>query len=272
MGERTKFVRENAKKHGIIGEKMTETERKFYQNSSKSWLSAVRSMETRGKKQLLPSNGNLYHYAGNNPLCYIDPDGRKAYSIKNGDTYRFFSDNSTLFEASEVGYDSIPIPFLGGIVQNAVNKVLGIKEIENNSLQDDIISANSKISDSIGVITGTSSSLGKTNKVFGFLGKNSNKASFLFFSVHLGAILLKGGIIAKDNLIGSLFGSDLYSSSHEGLSELYNIAKNGINELIKNGKLHYENDKTGNIKWMSYNQKSVNKIRDDIRKARQLQD
>ena len=77
MGERTKFVRENAKKHGIIGEKMTETERKFYQNSSKSWLSAVRSMETRGKKQLLPSNGNLYHYGGNNPVQYTDPDGKR---------------------------------------------------------------------------------------------------------------------------------------------------------------------------------------------------
>ena len=82
MGERTKFVRENAKKHGIIGEKMTETERKFYQNSSKSWLSVVRSMETRGKKQLLPSNGNLYHYAGNNPVTYVDPTGRESiYSI-----------------------------------------------------------------------------------------------------------------------------------------------------------------------------------------------
>ncbi|MBQ8680399.1 MAG: hypothetical protein IJ530_11645, partial [Treponema sp.] len=56
---------------------MTETERKFYQNSSKSWLSAVRSMETRGKKQLLPSNGNLYHYAGNNPVTYVDPTGRE---------------------------------------------------------------------------------------------------------------------------------------------------------------------------------------------------
>ena len=95
MGERTKSVRENAKKHGIIGEKMTETERKFYQNSSKSWLSVVRSMETRGKKQLLPSNGNLYHYAGNNPVCYTDPDGK--FSIRydtDGDllaTYKSFT-------------------------------------------------------------------------------------------------------------------------------------------------------------------------------------
>ena len=56
---------------------MTETERKFYQNSSKSWLSVVRSMETRWKKQLLPSNGNLYHYAGNSPVRYTDPDGRE---------------------------------------------------------------------------------------------------------------------------------------------------------------------------------------------------
>ena len=87
MGERTKFVRENAKKHGIIGEKMTETERKFYQNSSKSWLSAVRSMETRGKKQLLPSNGNLYHYAGNNPVKYTDPDGRTNYVFYDPESF-----------------------------------------------------------------------------------------------------------------------------------------------------------------------------------------
>ena len=60
---------------------MTETERKFYQNSSKSWLSAVRSMETRGKKQLLPSNGNLYHYGGNNPVKYTDPDGKFIQTI-----------------------------------------------------------------------------------------------------------------------------------------------------------------------------------------------
>ncbi|WP_407427324.1 hypothetical protein, partial [Treponema sp.] len=70
-----------------------ETERKFYQNSSKSWLSVVRSMETRGKKQLLPSNANLYHYAANNPVKYTDPDGRKIVPdvITNKNAYKIIN-------------------------------------------------------------------------------------------------------------------------------------------------------------------------------------
>ena len=50
--------------------------RKSIFSSSKNWLSAVKFAETRRKPALRPSNGSLYHYAGNNPVKYTDPDGK----------------------------------------------------------------------------------------------------------------------------------------------------------------------------------------------------
>ena len=216
-------------------------------------------------------NGNLYHYAGNNPVKYTDPDGNAAYSIKQGDKYRFFCDNSTLFEAAEVGYDSIPVPFLGGLVQTLVDKALGIKKIECKSIQNDIISANSKVSDTVGVVTSASKSLKTTNKLFGFLGKNSKIISAASISIHAGAILSKNEAVAIDNLVGSMFGSELYSSSHEGVSELYNFAKAGVKDLISNGKLHFEANWQGELEWSSCNPDAEKALRMKIINMRQNQ-
>lgn len=66
---------------------MRNAERKFYTQNSHNWLPAVKFTETRRKLRLVPTNGNLYHYGGNNPLRYIDPDGRKD---KIGPNLNFF--------------------------------------------------------------------------------------------------------------------------------------------------------------------------------------
>ena len=51
---------------------------------SRNWLSAVKFVEKRKKSALALTNCDLYHYAGNNPVKYTDPDGRTGENGLDG--------------------------------------------------------------------------------------------------------------------------------------------------------------------------------------------
>jgi len=86
--------------------KMTVLEEKKYRPDGKNWLILAKSQEIAQKRALSPTNGNLYAYAANNPVHYIDPDGNFLYlavSKSQGKMTVYFSPTGDLRDVQNYG-------------------------------------------------------------------------------------------------------------------------------------------------------------------------
>ena len=77
--------------------------RKKYKSSQKKWIFASSYPKFRRNSALIPANAGLFHYAANNPVRYIDPEGRWT---KNEDGSYTAQEKDTLWGLSqETGID-----------------------------------------------------------------------------------------------------------------------------------------------------------------------
>jgi len=198
--------------------------REKYKQSSKNWVLASRRTGFCRKSALFPANAGLFHYAGNNPVRYIDPDGN--FEVDSHNPMRIFAnldDTDDLMKASvylkapNSGYTVTAYGEKSGITKN-FNSCSEIFDYINQDHVDNL-GQQKKLSeiDYQGLISslGTAATEGQ---IFAHAGKLSKASSFFGkASSYLGGAYL----IMKS--------PELYSSIKEGdVSGIINFGVDGL--------------------------------------------
>lgn len=208
-------------------------------------------------------NFNLYHYAGNSPVRYTDPNGRSAYSIKNGDGSYSFTTSTNLFEKEMINSFGF-IPF-GGSGISLMFRLCGIREITDSNAMEIATYA----TDSLGNFDKFNSVIdlskfAKVGKVAGNIGTGLTLYS-------LGSEFFGRESLTIDNVISKTVGSYIKGKSHEAVSKSYNYAKSQILKMISTGKLSYKANKNCEIEYIKFDKETHSEIKNLIKELKQME-
>jgi hypothetical protein len=203
-------------------------------------------------------NLHVYHYAGNNPVKYVDPDGEEAKSFKQREgLYTFSCDVSKTEKTVVILSGLIPrIGFAMGTIIKGIYKFAGYKTIDGDKIKDAIMKYGGDASDAAGFIA-------KVSKI-----KGVGYLSFALTALSLILTWSEKDKMAMDNLIFEFLGEPLNSNSHEGVAFMYSRALIGMAELVKNGDVSYTQHIDGSIEINKRNMDAIFRLRDELRKIR----
>ena len=219
--------------------------------------------EAKKHNQQLPGQGGifnivnlqLYHYAGNNPVKYIDPDG-DAFTFKVAENeYWFLSDLCIADKAFDDLVGLIPYSSLSKKLADTVSDLNRIDEI---STKDIIKSVGNDFALSI---------IDKSDK--GYLksfGKTLNKINItktLYLTIK---DLLNNQTVGREQFIEKEFFDVLKGTSRKNVAILYAYAKKRVDDFIDCGYISLNIDKKGILKnYTINNQTAVDMLYSDLR-------